>query len=96
MLKRFSVINSELTLEKEADDTSFPSCILFFLSAVLVWAEFEDLELLLMVAKCYGVSFGDVTGHVFYVYIYFNLRNHRQSGNPNVNGFIIKCPQIIH
>lgn len=59
----------------------------FFPSTVLVWAEFEDLGVLLMVAKCYRVSFGDVIGHVFYLYMYFNLGNRRQSDNPNVNGF---------
>jgi len=67
-----------------------------FFSAVLLWAEFEDLGLLLMVAKCCGISFGDVTGHVFYLYMYCNPGNHRQSGNPNVNGFIIKRSQFIH
>lgn len=45
-----------------------------------------------MVAKCYGILLGDVAGCVSYLYVYFNLGNHRQTEKGNVNGFVIKCP----
>lgn len=89
-----------MSFRKRGRVSKFPKLFLFwfgffFPSEILIWAEFEDSGLLLMVAKCFRISVGHITGPVFYLYTYFHLGNHGQSGNPNVKGFIITSPQII-
>lgn len=86
-----------LPFRKQADDTNFPSCILFH-------QQFKSRQNLRIWNCCWwwpDVMEPDVIWRCNMVYfcMYFNLGSHWQRilfGNLHVNGFIINFFQIIH